>query len=369
MPSATSAPTASASAFLATFASVLAAILVLLVVDTSLARIDRRESAMHAASQYAEGRTLLALGRPRDAAERFAAAFAMERHNRSYELALAQAVFEEGRLEDAEQRLKTLLTHAESDGAVNIAMARTLVREGRTSEAESYYHRAIYGRWRTDSVRQRTAARLELIDLLAARRDTHALLAELLPLEEVIPDSAPLRRRLGKLFVVAGSPARAANIFRALLRENPDDADAYAGMGEAALALGNFRTARSDYLEALRLQPGDSSIAARLALSDTVLALNPMNPRLDARARYVRSRDILARTIAAAESCHLLSRGALTDSAWRSLAAVTSEQDEAATDRFVSLAVDLYSSLPSACARRDAPNDEALALIQARLAP
>jgi len=325
---------------------------------------------MHASALYREGRELLVQGHPRTAAERFAAAFGMERSNTRYQLALAEALLDDGRLELAEATLTSLLARAETDGGVNVAMARVLVREGRTDEAKSYYHRAIYGHWGADSVRARIASRLQLIDLLAAQGAKQELLAELLPLGEVLPDSLALRKRVGHLFVSAGSPARGASIFRELLRQNPADGDAYAGMGEVALSLGNFRTARADFLQASRLLPEDTAIAARLALSDTILAISPIERGSGTHERFVRSRDILARTVATAESCPVPSgsRAELAASARRTLAAVVRrQQEDAESERVLALASDLYASMPASCSSVRTPSGEALALIQAHL--
>lgn len=369
-PLASPAPTASASEFVVTFAAILVVIMVLLAADTSLARVDRRESAMHAAALYREGREFLVQGHPRTAAERFAAAFGMERSNTRYQLALAEALLDDGRLELAEATLTSLLARAETDGGGNVAMARVLVREGRTDEAKSYYHRAIYGHWGADSVRARIASRLELIDLLAAQGAKQELLAELLPMEEVMPDSLALRKRVGHLFVVAGSPARGASIFRELLRQNPADGDAYAGMGKVALSLGNFRMARADFLQASRLLPEDTAIAARLALSDTILAISPIERGLGTHERFIRARDILVRTVATAESCAVPSgsRAVLTASARSTLAAVVRrQQEDAESERVLALASDLYASMPASCSSVRTPSGEALALIQAHL--
>src|ERR1041385_7171871 len=91
--------------------------------------------------------------------------------------------------------LRDLLTRAESDGAVNDALARVLEREGRDEDAKAYFHRAIYGRWSTDTVANRQRVRFELIELLARRHDDRELVAELLPFQDAPADSVALRRR------------------------------------------------------------------------------------------------------------------------------------------------------------------------------
>ncbi|MEO6525205.1 MAG: tetratricopeptide repeat protein [Gemmatimonadaceae bacterium] len=316
-------PSASAPEFVATFAAILVLIVILLFVDTWLARVDRDESRAHAASLYAEGRQLLAAHQTAESRDRFASAFAIERTNFSYELGLAEATLADGHPTDAERTLQSVLDRAESDGAANLLMARVLVREGRPEEATSFYHRAIYGRWRSDSLTRRMQTRFELIELLARRHSQAELLAELLPIQDVSRDSLALRMRLGHLFIQAGSPARGADIFRMVLREASGDAAAYAGMGEAALALGNFRTARADLEAAARRRPGDTAIANRLMLADTTLALDPTQPRLGDREREARARRVLAISLDLHLRCAGSAsspRNALVDSARSALA-------------------------------------------------
>ncbi len=357
------APMASAPVFVGTFAVLLVLIVAFLVLDTTLARIDRRESALHAADLYQEGRMLLGRDDAHEASDRFASALAMERGNTTYALGLAQAMMADGRSDDAEQTLRDLLDRAENDGSVNLLMARLLARAGRTGEAVAYYHRAIFGRWGADSTQQRTNARFELVDLLATRNDEGAMLAELLPLEATFPDSSTVRRRLAHLFLRAGSPRRSIAIFREFLRTNPSDGDAYAGMGEAALALGNFSTARADLAEAVRLRPDDARLPERFALADTILALDPEVRGMAAPERVARARALLTRALGERQACAgTRDVGALANSARSRLATPAGPPTAASADATTRLAMKLWSTRPTRCAAGFAP-DEALALL------
>jgi Flp pilus assembly protein TadD len=363
-------PTATAPEFLGTFALVLAAIVVLLFVDEWLARIDRAESHAHAANLYAEGRRLLA-GHDADAAsERFASAVAIERTNTRYEVALAEAMLAGGRTADAEETLQRAMTRAETDGEANLLMARVLVREGRQAEAKSFYHRAIYGRWGADSLSKRLSVRFELIGLLV-RADAQAeLLAELLPLQDLPADSVAQRRTVGRLFVAAGSPARAVEMLRPIVQRSPDDGIAYAGMGDAALALGNFRTARADLAIAAQLRPRDTTIAGRLAVVDTLLALDPTQRGVGERERAARCRALLEATVAAIGRCTgSAALSSKADSAQLLLAPRTSPRrppDEA--DRMFTLAVELWAARPTSCPTAGTTRERALEILHAKLA-
>ena len=359
---------ANASVFLATIAGIIVLIVLLLSFDLFLAGLDRRESETRAEAEYSAGLTLLNEGRASDAAERFGNAVSIDRTNASYSLALAEAMLQEGKVTDAEATLRALLDRAENDGAVNLTMARVMVREGggHADEAKAYFHRAIFGRWGADSVSRRRQARFELIDLLAKSGSSRELLAELLPFEEAPPDSVDLRRRLGGLFLQAGSPARAAAMFRDVLRHNPEDGDAYGGMGEAALAAGNFRTARADFAEAARLRPDDPKIAIRRALADTVLALDPTERGIGAAEQRARSRSLLARTVDDVRTCGSFA-GALADSAQRMLSRPPEPaRADMLSDAMLSLAIGIWDARPPPC--RTPRNDEALRLVQDRLA-
>src|ERR1041385_5771683 len=214
---------ANASIFIGTIAAIVVLILLFLSFDLFLAGIDRRESSAHAASEYADGLALLRGGHASDAAQHFEIAVGIDRANLDYSLALAEAMLRDGRIAEAEATLRSLLERAENDGAVNVTMAHVMLREGHVADAKAFLHRAIFGRWGADSVQRRYQARFELIDLLASRGSARELLAELLPFEDVSPDSVALRRRLGNLFLAAGSPARAASMFREVLKRDPSD--------------------------------------------------------------------------------------------------------------------------------------------------
>ena len=219
-------PTATASEFVLTLTLTLAAIVILIVGDTALARVDRQATRTTAAEEYRVAVNLIAHNRLDDAIEHLRTAATLDRDRPVYTVALAQAVLAQGRANDAEQMLVPLLERYPRDGGANLAMARVLAKQGRIDEATSYYHRAIYGTWPGDAARSRAIARFELIDLLAQAGAKGELLAELLPVEDESPEDTVLRKKLANFFVLAGSPAKASDIYRDLLRKNPRDADA-----------------------------------------------------------------------------------------------------------------------------------------------
>jgi len=355
-------------AFWTTFLLIFVAIAILFSLDTMLARIDRDETRAEATTRYEEGRRLAAAGDYREAIDRLRTAAFLERGNRNYRLTLAEALAGAGKFADAEAQLDEVLREHATWGPANLAMARTLVREERLPEATSYYHRAIYGQWDDDAAERRVKARFELISLLVKEESQQELLAELLPLLDEAPDSLPLRKELGHLFVVAGSPNRASTIFREILRQDPDDAVAHEGLGEAEFALGNYRSARGALLTARRLAPEDSSINRSLERVDRVLALDPTRRGLSREEQLRRSLTLVELAAQALEQCAgpTPDLRATLDSARSRLERrrrLRAESYESNLD----LAERAWNARQSGCST-PAPADDPLALVLAKLA-
>ncbi|MGD1091928.1 MAG: tetratricopeptide repeat protein [Bryobacteraceae bacterium] len=352
--------------FLGTLALVAFAIGGLFIVDTFLVKMEQAEDRAEAARLFAEGRKLMDQGRSADAVERLNDAVAIERNNREYRLALAEALLAAGRLDDAESKLNDLLQEDSTDGAANLMMARVMVREGKITEGISFYHRAIYGRWTNQAAQNRDAARFELIDLLVRQNAKEDLLAELLPLQDEALDDLATRKKIGRLFIVAGSPARAAEVFRAILRRHPQDADAYAGLGEAEFASGNYPTAQTDFITASRLNPDDETVRKRLDLCNQVLALNPTRRGLDPAERYRRSHQLLE--MALDEANHCSGAQELLDEAAKAVKrAVPASRQGEVSEMDIDLAEQIWQARKKDC-KQESAVPEALDLVLAKLA-
>ena len=289
--------------FLGTFGLVFLSIGVLFVIDTFLARVERSETRTEAVRLFTEGQRLIARGDYGRAIGRFKDALAIERTNRDFARTLAQAQLAAGKTADAEQTLSELLQSDSTDGLTNLLMARVLVKEQRFDEASSYYHRAIFGRWNQDAAGNELRARFELIGLLAERGAKEALLAELLPVQDLAPRDMKTRLRMGQLFLAAGSPNRAADIFRAIVREQPSNAEAHSGLADAVFAVANYRGARVEYQTAVRLDPNDEAARKRLELCNEVLALDPAIRGLGPGQRFRRSLMLLRQTLDESSKC------------------------------------------------------------------
>jgi tetratricopeptide (TPR) repeat protein len=362
-------PTATVSDFISTFAIVLAAIVGLVLFDTALARVDASERKAYAVREFTTGQRVIAGGKVEEGLEHLRTATMLDGENSSYSVALSQAILADGRPREAEQLLVPLLERDETDGSTNLAMARVLTKEGKVEQAKAYYHRAIYGLWPTDANRNRTAARFELIDLLARSNAKQELLAELLPIQDDSTNDLGQRKRIAHLFVVAGSPARAVVIFREILRRDSKDADAFVGLAEAALSLGDFATARTDLLAAQKLSPEDSiNLQPRVALTDSVISLDPTQSGLSLPEQVRRSRNLLQMTLTSVRKClgqQAPQVAAALDSATLLLVSGRSGGQAQSVEQNLSLAEQLWGLQRSRCAPER--EDGALALIHNRI--
>jgi tetratricopeptide (TPR) repeat protein len=370
-PSRQLAAAADAGSFLGTFALVFVAIGGLFAIDTSLAKLEEAESRSEARQVFQEGTRLAAEGRNLDAADQFRTALSDERTNPVYQRALASALLAAGKIADAEAVLTDRLQHDPTDAAASLVMARALVRDGKLREGISYYHRAIYGRWDQDSLVNRVHARFELIDLLARNGARRALLAELLPLQDDAPTDVATRKRVARLFITAGSPVRAVEIFQDILRHGGGDADTYAGLGEAEFEQGNCRAALTSLETAARLDPGNAGIAARLAVCHQVVALDPTLRRLSSAEQYRRSLTLVDLALGSLASCAgpapVRPVTAAIDSARAALAQRAREPREEAVGANLDLARRVWQVRRQECPKPVQDSEKSLALVLDKL--
>jgi thioredoxin-like negative regulator of GroEL len=368
-------PQAIGTSFVGTFVLMFIALAALFAGDTFLARIQRAEDHAEAMRLVAEGHRMMQEGHYTEAAERFRDAVAVERDNREDRLALAEALLEGKNFPEAGSTLNDLLQRDSTDGDANLMMARVMVGEMEIPAAISFYHRAIYGQWKTNAAQNRLKVRFELVDLLARQNDKEELLAELLPLQEEAPDDLKTRKRIGQWFLSAGSPARAADVFQGILRRDPQDPDVYAGLGEAEFARGNYQVARTEFLQASRLKPGDTAteeIRHKLALSEQIMGLDPTRRGLTANERYRRSRKLVELAVDETNHClqpPLPATQDLLGAANKALnARVIESRQNAATEDNLDLAEQLWQIRFKQCGPPTSPSGDALPLVLAKIA-
>ena len=96
----------------------------------------------------------------------------------------------------------------------------------------------------------------------------------------------------------------AADVYRDLLKTDAKNAQAYAGLGAAELALENYQEARDAYRQAVELNPSDSVSKKQLDLALQVLALDPNARGMRATSRYERSAVLLKAELERFDACH-----------------------------------------------------------------
>jgi tetratricopeptide (TPR) repeat protein len=360
----------SSAQFLRTLSLMAVAVAALFAADTFLAKSEEAESRVEAERLFKLGKALLEQGNSAEAVDRIKDALEIERGNRDYQGLLAQAQLNAGQLADAETMLSDSLRGDSTNGPANLTMARVLVKEGRIREAISFYHRAIYGQWMDGAQGNRLRVRFELIDLLAQQNSKEELLAELLEVQDQMPRDAPALLRIGRLFLAAGSPPRAADVFRSALREN-NSADAYTGLGDADFAKEDYRAAESDFQSALKLDSGNQSASKGLDLSGRVLALDPATRGIGAAERFRRSRALVQMTLDACECLGQnppqLSRDLLDDAQKTLKDRVSPGGQDKATESNLDLAGQLWQLRISGCKPAPDPADP-LGLVLAKVA-
>ncbi len=369
----TSAPVAPRLALIAVIALVIAGLATL---DRFLARAQQAEVQRLAARSYAAGLNLRRTGKINEAVEAFRKAHALDPEDTEYELELIDSLIAARKLDQAELLMRDALDREPNDGRTNLFAAHLMIAEGKTVDAESYYHRAIYGEWPSDAAAHSVAVRMELADFLAARSKQEELLAELLPLQEEVNKNPAAERHIAQLFLAAGSPSRAADEYRELIKQNRKDVAAHEGLGEAELQRGEYRLAHEAFLTAAAQKPNDPSIQRGSELSSKLMALDPTPRKLPSMEKYHRSLQILAMANSALDLC-MTSHPALNSEQTQMLLAsanstLTNKPSAPVTNEIaegvLGLAEKVWQDRLKLCGASTSPDEEPIRLIMEKLA-
>lgn len=355
--------------------SIAAIMATLILLDRFLAKTEQVELRREAQHLYVTGSRLLAEGKANQAVDLLRRAHALVRRNGNYQLELIDALMAAGKIGEAGPLMENILQREPNNGRANLIAARMMVQTGKAADASSYYHRAIYGVWPDGAAAHRISARMELVDFLARHGGQKELLAELLPLEQEAGGDSAIRKKLAHLFLLAGSASRAADVYHALLQQDPNDTEAYSGLGEAELQRGRYRAAQAAFLSAFRRKPGSASIRQRMELSSMITALDPTSRSLPSIEKYRRSLRILEFTRASLERCSA-SRPAVAHETAQLLtaaqAAFPKKPPAQATNELaeekLALAEEIWQARIKACGAGASREEEALRLLMEKLA-
>jgi tetratricopeptide (TPR) repeat protein len=318
--------------------------------DVSLERVESSELHSEARRLFENGTRLLAAGHAAEAVDPLERAYALERDDRQYQLAYAQALLAAGRTQDSADLLNAIVRQSPNDGQANLLLARMARARGDFDNEAAYYHRAIFGVWDRDPARIPSTlandARLEWIRDLAQRGDTRLLLGELLQLEAETQDFDTLKQ-VAHYFLLAGSQARAAELYQTLLNTHPNDAALEEGLGQAETADGQYTDAQRAYSRALKLKPDDGAIRHDMQLTTTLSQIDPTPRRLPSREKYDRSLAILRMVHDTVLSCGF--QGPDLTEAERILALKKSDTSNEAAEQVLQLSETLWRERPAVC--------------------
>ncbi|HEY7789501.1 MAG TPA: tetratricopeptide repeat protein [Vicinamibacterales bacterium] len=278
--------------------------LVLLFAGTGfLAKAYHAQRQNRAEDHFEQGQRLQRAGHETAALAQYRAALGIADSNPRYELALTLTLFDLGRLQEAQSHLTELLAQDPTNGQLNLTMARIAAGEDKTDDAVTYYHRAIYGSWPEQPLNHRITIRFELVDYLARNGLQQQLLPALVQLQSDLPDDPSLKQRVADLFAQAHAPRPAADLYLEVVKARPRDAAAWAGLGTADFAMGDYVGAQGSLRRAVALKSSNTDVAAHLAWVNEYLALDPTRPRLSSAERYRRARHLLELTLSAVDDC------------------------------------------------------------------
>jgi tetratricopeptide (TPR) repeat protein len=255
------------------------AVLGFLFVNRLSTRFRLQEQAL-GRRMYQEGLAEQRAGRPDRAIEDFRAALTYDHDQYPYQLSLARALRDTGHTAESETYLLNLWEQSPQDVAVNLALGRLAAREGQLDKALQYYHNAIYGVWASSPDANRLNAWFELIEFLLRQSARPQAQAELIALSAELPQRSDLQLRVANMFAQAQDYEHALLLYQRVLQLDRGSVTALTGAGEAAFALGRYRTADRHLQTAVKANPQDEHAAELLKTSNLVLEADPFGQRI-----------------------------------------------------------------------------------------
>ena len=269
----------------------------------------RREKTSLGESHYSKGLRLERATDANGAVEEFRKALIYSPDKSEYRLSFADALINEGRVDEAESHIDQLLQEDPTNGVLNLMRGRIAVKRGQINPAIDFYERAVYEYWPPARADERRQARWELIQLLSQTGRREEMIAELMTMYANAPNDANLRMRIGFELLKHSATSEGAQVFREITRASPRNGEAHRGLGEALMTGGDFIPARRELERAVRLNGKDRGSAEQLALTNSIIDLDPELPGLTSYDRYRRSLNLLRRVLADLAPCE----GAGTD--------------------------------------------------------
>ena len=190
-----------------------------------------------------------------------------------------------GRLTEARDRLDRALALAPRTPAALLELGMVELASGRPLRAEEYFQQYNEG----------NPERAQGWYQLGVARETSGAWADSAiayqqALQRGVDDPAHVRLRLAGVLARAGRATEAAELYRSVLADAPDNVEAWLGLGMAAAAAGDRTGAESAYREALARHP-DLALARQQLISLKTVT-DPDDPDLAALTALARREDV-----------------------------------------------------------------------------
>jgi Flp pilus assembly protein TadD len=345
-------------------AALIAVAVVAFFLTKALAASNRDLNVRNAAEWYARGEQFVRSDRIDDAIGAFRRATVRNRNDRTYVIALAQALMLKHDDDAARGVLLRLRESAPEDGQINLDLARVAAARRDVTEAMRFYHEALYAPWPTDQVRQRRGVRVELIRFLLTHNQSARAEAELLAAAADSPDDRVHHVELATLFTQAGDDRHALEHLQRALLVDAGDSNLLAAAGLAAFRQGQYSLAQR-YFHRL---PDQTGVAGNTpAVVDLILARDPMAARIGRHERQLRLEADLSYVQQRFTGCVARHAGAAADATLQhDLQQVTSRRPRSVDQDSLESVLDLIARIESDVMTRCGPAstmDHALVLI------
>lgn len=259
------------------------------VFTRSMAAKEQQVDARIAAIWYTEGGRQLSSGQVEKAIESFRNATTNALGDRTYMLALANALAAGNHDAEAEQTLLRLRESDAEDAEINLQLAQLAAKRGDVPDAVHYYQNALYGRWTGTQVDERERQlRTELIRFLLGHQQRNMALSELLILDTEVPPSAAAHVEAARLFLEAGDAQHASKNYAEAVELDQNNVDVLTEAGQAAFRLGDYQRAYQYLKTALQLNPEAQKTRQLLSVTEMVLSDDPLEAHLTKRERQRR---------------------------------------------------------------------------------
>ncbi|HEX4021021.1 MAG TPA: tetratricopeptide repeat protein [Acidobacteriaceae bacterium] len=196
---------------------------------------------------YTRGQQALANGNATYAVEAFRSALTLSSGNRTYELALAQALASAGHTDEAIAYYSTLQQAEPGDGLLNLQLARLAVKKKEPAQAIAYYRASLNGDWLTEGVSHRREARLELAQYLLSLRQFVPAQEELLTAQGNSLEDPSVMNQIAALLQQAQDPSDALTAYQKAQQYAQSNSvamlQALLGESQVAESLGRYQTA------------------------------------------------------------------------------------------------------------------------------